>query len=153
MKLKLLRLFLPLFIIVFALPMIIPGPDGEPVMSLDDWLPSADPIKKSVEQLTPQSTKTMYKWQDENGQWHFSDKAGDVPEQVIEQNVPEVVNSMEALSSSEKNSEKTSVELKVPDGFQFSPTTVPLQDIPELIDEAKKARAMLEDRQKQLEEL
>jgi len=153
MKLKLLRLFLPILVLIFVLPMIVPGPDGEPVMGLDDWLPSTAPIKASVEKLRPKEPTVLFKWQDENGQWHFSDKPVDSAKQLIKTEVPDLVNTMEPLESGSNDKESVSVGLKVPEGFQFSPTTVPLQDIPELIDEAKKARAMLEQRGKELEDI
>ena len=64
-------------------PMFIKGPDGKPLMSLDDW--KVD-VPGDVGELLPDGaaepagpeTTTVYKWQDENGQWHFSNTPQDM---------------------------------------------------------------------------
>ena len=74
---------------VVALPMFIPGPDGRPIMSLDDWIPS-DLISGAGETLGHlsgvvgskgvlefgESTNedNIYTWRDEHGGIHYGDK-------------------------------------------------------------------------------
>lgn len=63
----LLALLLPLLVVL----MVLPGPDGKPVMSLSDWMPE----KPDTGWLskTPLSRETsLYRWQDEQGHWNFS---------------------------------------------------------------------------------
>ncbi|MEM1188418.1 MAG: DUF4124 domain-containing protein [Pseudomonadota bacterium] len=65
------------------MPLIIKGPDGRPIMTLDDWKPampaSVDEFAKQLltkgKQVLPSSPEAVYRWQDENGAWHFADEA------------------------------------------------------------------------------
>ena len=49
-------------------PFFIKGPDGEPLMTLDDLRPEAPELPS----VAPAEPVTVYKWQDENGVWQFS---------------------------------------------------------------------------------
>ena len=54
-------------------PLIIKGPDGRPIMSLDN-LNLFNSQKSAYNQSNDKSSlTTVYKWQDAEGQWHFSD--------------------------------------------------------------------------------
>ncbi len=76
------KLLIGVLIIACIAPLFIKGPDGEPIMSLDDWkieLPeSLDDLFGSRQSAStpevpaPSEPTTVYKWQDEKGQWHFS---------------------------------------------------------------------------------
>lgn len=78
------KLLIGLLIIACIAPLFIKGPDGEPIMSLDDWsmeLPDAarqlmgESLPTSpVSNDGPTAPTTVYRWQDENGQWHFSNQ-------------------------------------------------------------------------------
>lgn len=53
MKWKILKLFVPLLLLGFVVPMIMPGADGKPVMSYQDWLPdenSIDSLQRKAKQ-------------------------------------------------------------------------------------------------------
>ena len=186
---KLLRLFLPLLLIVFVLPMLVPGPNGKPVMSPNDWLPnkttlnkvsyffsdSKNKILRMVDQITVNknlddeagsdaagqpnqqqwfgSSNKLYKWQDAAGQWHFSDdpkQAGgrDVSQQLM----PVLINQMPPMTQQDPESAQP-VEANTSSGFPFSPTSIPVGDIPKLIEDTKKIRAQLEQRNKTIEEM
>lgn len=120
------KLVLIVFVIVmFGLPMIMKGPDGRPIMTMDDWLPSGvsvdsvvstlDSVKDSAMQVVSEQSQsggdsvddveavpvqagsgTMYKWQDEKGQWHFSSEKPLAASQVSVEALPEVNNLMQA---------------------------------------------------------
>jgi len=69
------KLLIAALIIACIAPLFIKGPDGEPLMSLDDWMPGPvdELIPQDVQDMAvPNEPTTVYKWQDENGQWHFS---------------------------------------------------------------------------------
>lgn len=165
---KLLRLFLPLLILVFVLPMIMPGPNGKPVMSPKDWLPDASTVDKITgfftgsvnkaanlagqEDLLKNTKKQLYKWQDEKGRWHFSDDPMQAALHATEEKMPEVFNTMAPPPMPEKGSAGASTS-NDSGGFKFSPTSIPVQDIPKLIEDTKKVRAQLEERNKDLEKL
>ena len=77
------KLMIGLLIIACLAPLFINGPSGEPLLSLEDWKmklpePVAELIvrvNRGAESETPaprQQPARVYKWQDEQGQWHFS---------------------------------------------------------------------------------
>jgi hypothetical protein len=110
-------------IVMFGLPMIMKGPDGRPIMTIDDWLPSGssvdnvvstlNSVKDSAMQVVSEHSPsddvsedelmpvqagagTMYKWQDEKGRWHFSNEKPQAASQVSVEALPEVKNLMQA---------------------------------------------------------
>lgn len=158
---KLIRLFLPLLIIVFVLPMIMPGTDGKPVMSLSDWLPDTSAIRGLFSDSVNKAARLvgqddvvifkkpqLYKWQDEKGRWHFTDKASEASGHAIEEAIPKPVNRMPPPPSVEGDEAGPAASTE---GFSFSPTSIPLSDIPKLIDDAKKLRDIARDRHEKLE--
>ncbi len=140
-----LKLFISLvFIFAIALPLVIKGPGGKPVMSVSDWLPEGvnlnsalkslqqstdsinieqlqqtakDAASQATASLQGDNTSTadqailatnndpiklssnsgkMYKWQDENGRWHFSSEKPMDTANVHIENLPDVENVMQA---------------------------------------------------------
>ena len=77
------KLLVGLLIIACIAPLFLKGPDGGPIMTLDDW---KFEIPDSVTALFDKGSEmtlgddaalgaestTVYKWQDDDGQWHFS---------------------------------------------------------------------------------
>ncbi|MFK8030642.1 MAG: DUF4124 domain-containing protein [Gammaproteobacteria bacterium] len=72
------KLFAKLLVLVLVMalagPFILKGPNGQPLMRVSDvtqkfkaWMGSS-PAK-------PGSSVELHRWQDENGQWHYSDQA------------------------------------------------------------------------------
>ena len=104
---------------VVALPMFIPGPDGRPIMSLDDWIPS-DLISGAGETLGHlsgvvgskgvlefgESTNedNIYTWRDEHGGIHYGDKPveGAVVAELSEPNVTHAVKPRKSLTDPPK---------------------------------------------------
>ena len=71
-----LKIMVLLLIAAFAGLFFINGPNGEKVLSLDDFkleLPQANTNG------APAAPEQVYKWQDENGVWQFSNQPRDVP--------------------------------------------------------------------------
>ena len=77
------RLMIGLLIIACIAPLFIKGPDGEPIMTLDDWkfdVPDSvaglfggdSPVALPGTETVTAPDLPVYKWQDEEGQWHFS---------------------------------------------------------------------------------
>jgi hypothetical protein len=161
---KLIRLFIPVLIIVFVLPMLIPGPDGKPIMSFSDWLPSQQTLRNignSVGDtingaaalvgqepvIATAASKKLYKWQDQHGRWHFSDDPKQVPSHAKAQAMPQLANSTMAAPPQTKAADNDAGP-----SFSLSPTTLPITQIPQLIDDAKKVREQIEARNQQLEQ-
>ena len=163
---KYVRIFLPLLIIGFIAPMLMPGPDGKPIMTIKDWLPDSSTLSNIQKKIIATVNKTsevvdaapiivtpkkqMYKWQDKKGGWHFTDNIHQVPEyalaQLEKQTVPKVVNTMAAPVVEEE--ELTEAPQVLNESGQID-----VKKLPEIVEEAKKAKAMMEERNKTLEQL
>jgi hypothetical protein len=72
-------------VLAFAGPFFIKGPDGKPLLTIDEFMsdlslenliPNA--VKSAAEPTAPALTK-VYRWQDEDGVWQFSDNPNDAP--------------------------------------------------------------------------
>lgn len=162
MYFKLLRLVLPLLVLVFVLPMIMPGPDGKPVMNWRDWLPDKSTIAPVADVLEDTNgagqpaTQAFYRWQDEQGRWHFSDSPppdtvlADQANAGLAEQLPVVTNRMDALPQAEP--EQAATTSTDSGGLPFSPTTVPLQDIPKLIEDAKKVQQLVDKRYQEIDQ-
>jgi len=170
MKWKMIKLLLPLLVIVFVVPTILPGPNGRPVMTWKDWLPNAASVQHlhgtllsawsrvagGIEKTTgldvaPEPAH-IYKWKDANGNWHFTDRADKADSSATHERLPATVNSMAPPPPSASSEQTTST----PSQHSFPlplPTTVPVDKIPQLIDDAKNLQKISDDRAKQLDDL
>lgn len=102
MKWKVLKLFIPLLLLAFVVPMILPGPDGQAIMHPTDLLPDTgsiqgamDTLKASVVVPAAQPAR-VYQWQDEQGLWHFTNDPAQAPADAEMLLVDEVVNTLPA---------------------------------------------------------
>jgi len=95
MKILSIKLLLLLIALGVIAPMFIRGPDGEPIMSVDDWIPqsmmtwtdglmegldswtskllSEAPLTDSLPQTVVGAGAEIYTWRDSQGVLHFSD--------------------------------------------------------------------------------
>jgi hypothetical protein len=110
------KMCLLLLVIALILPLWLKGPDGKPIMPVGEWvsLPAevAGSASELVEKLglsnvlpdgdsasepTAAPSGQYYRWQDAEGQWHFSDQPPAQPEPtLVAEKLPEVRNSMGA---------------------------------------------------------
>jgi hypothetical protein len=104
--------------------------------------------------VAPESTadtrQTFYKWQDANGQWHFSD---DVPEnvQVHAVDVDTAANILEPVSVPKKEPKPPKQAAQVPELSNF-PIVTP-DRAKEAFDQAEAVRAQMESRNEMLNKL
>lgn len=115
-----------------------------------DVLPSLDSKPLSTDS---EGSSNLYRWQDENGQWHFSnippeqgDKTGaDATVQVSQ--LPEAVNSIPPPPKMPASSASSAVSNpRVP-----APTTVNPMDIPKLLEQAKNLQGLMDQRSQQID--
>lgn len=154
MRLKLFtRLILVLVLLALVLPMVVPGPNGAPVMRPSDWLdpsgwrlPGMDslkmprvelpPIELSPEQaealvpageplpgLDPPDAGQYYRWQDEQGVWHFSDEAPAHGAALAPQALPAISNRMQSVSSADGSGTEAPMDSKI----------APLRNVPDAV--------------------
>lgn len=156
---------------MLALPMIMVKPNGERMMSWKDWLPDSKALDNAADKLrevassnpdlsdTPslKGSSKMYSWKDERGVMHFSEQPP--PESIQNAKVrdlPKDVNLMVAVKPRERGSQTGSGAANGGQGNGFKlafPTTVPVKDIPKLVDDAKKLQALADQRTASLKEL
>ena len=165
MKWKMLRLFLPLLVLGFLLPLVLPGPDGKPIMSLSDWVPDSSalgPVAVVVDRLRSKLPRIMsegpeviaepevlYKWRDERGVWHFTNDPALAPQGVTAQAMPAIGNAMPAPQipdAQETASAESAIDLPVVPGL-------PQVSVGEMVENAKDIREMSEQHIKTLEQL
>jgi hypothetical protein len=154
MRLKLFtRLILVLALLALVLPMVVPGPNGAPVMRPSDWLdpsgwrlPNMDSLKiprlglpgmelppmdmsgmeRSADQaevLVPageplpdhssEDVGQYYRWQDQQGVWHFSDQAPAHSGELAPQALPEISNRLQPLSSDDGSGTEAPMNSKI----------------------------------------
>ena len=134
-------------------PMLIKGPDGRPLMSWQDFFSS--PEQGTTSSSKPTSSgglTTVYKWKDADGQWHFSDKKieGDNHETLKYNPNANIIQSLAKKEPEQDVKVKAipkAVEAKGP-----SLTTVPLAEVPELMDQAKQYQSLIDQRNQSLEQ-
>ncbi|MBO6703236.1 MAG: DUF4124 domain-containing protein [Pseudomonadales bacterium] len=93
------KLMIGLLIIACIAPLFIKGPDGEPIMRIDDWaidlpepveaffsdlMSGRTPSASTIPSTRDAASAKVYRWQDEKGQWHFSNTPpnSDVAEEI-----------------------------------------------------------------------
>lgn len=161
---------------LLAVPLFLVGPNGKPMMSLEDWTPDLTALKRVIntaknvahngelasmeglsvigESLTasakPASPQTLYKWKDKKGVWQFSSTPP--PEDVDNaqmQALPKMANVMQPVvvrEAVDKEGPSRSVSLPFP-------TTIPLQDIPKLVEDARNVQKLSDGRQAALDKI
>jgi len=159
-----------IFIVVLACagPFILKRSDGRPWMTFSDLkapdvaVPDISPLTDQVKKLSSVDSNnhsaeltTVYKWQDEDGVWHFSDKASTTsPSEEIKINHTTNMVHMEkqdtpkAIPQTQSNENVANNEVKLLDT-----EASPYEQLPNLIDQAKNVEKLLDKRQKQQEQI
>jgi hypothetical protein len=177
MKFKMFLLSALLLFIVVGMPMLLPGPDGKPLMKLSDWVPTASSLStvpsqfsrffgnlknfveegaQGLESLAGDSTSTesgkLFKWKDKQGQWHFTDTPGVDAVSQFEIDLPEVANVVEPPPHIPERKLSAPSGSSIPGGLPL-PTTISPADIPKLIDNAKNVQGLMDQRSEQLKKM
>lgn len=81
------KLFVKLMILVLILamagPFFLRGPDGRPLMQVSDITQKFKSWMSSTKAAPSGGEVRVHKWQDENGQWHYSDEAPQTDSETI----------------------------------------------------------------------
>ena len=77
------KLLVLLLILAMAGPFFMRGPDGQPLMRISDVTDKIKSWMNSTGKSSPGSPVEVHRWQDENGQWHYSDQASGENSEVI----------------------------------------------------------------------
>lgn len=146
------KIFVKLMLLVLvgalAAPFILKGPDGRPLMQLSDLnfgdfeLPSFG--GKNAD------TTTVHKWQDENGEWHYSTEAPKQDSETLE--IDPNVNVMDAPTRRPPPTPApVEAKEKAPPNEPLKPSIFNPGSIKEAVDETRDVRDQLEQRQEDIE--
>lgn len=145
------------FVIIACIaPLFIKGSSGEPLMSLDDWKTNVPvQLKGLVGNLTSGAKKSLsvqeqqpmlvYKWQDDEEQWHFSNAPPNF--EIAEEIEILDVNLMEAYvppaprsdAGQSADSESMSVPSGIPEPERVQKMMVTIEQFQQTIDQKKQA--------------
>lgn len=147
MKLMIKLMVLALIGAVVA-PMLIKGPDGRPLMSWQDFFSSQSETPKVS---SPTGLTTVYKWQDAEGNWHFSDRPVVENSETLTYNPN--ANIIQSLVKKEEPEQVTVTPFE-PKMKQQGPslTTLPMDQVPELMDQAKQYQSLIDQRNEALQQ-
>jgi len=166
------KLFLKfiIFIVVLACaaPFILKRTDGRPWMSFSDLktpdlsVPDISPITDQVRKLhntdsddVTRHQTTVFKWQDKNGIWHFSDEASTTAEseEIIINHNTNMVHIDTQGTTVEAPQTKSDESLVNNNTQALDPDSNPYEQLPGLIDKAKNVEQLLNQRQQQQEKI
>jgi hypothetical protein len=147
-----------LLAIVLALPMLIPGPDGKPIMSPKDWLPTdlMASVRRTGSALGDIAegggSNTVYSWVDEHGVQHYSDaptnaavenaKQLPLPDSANLIPPPETTAFSDAVKARRTGSANSPQlrDLEALSSGDYSKAPELIKNLPELLEQAQKAR-------------
>ncbi len=167
------KLMLLGLVAMLALPLFIRKPDGTPMMTLEDWIPDTKALQRTASAalnkssggdgfsegaaLVSEPEAKMYSWRDANGVMHFSENPppdAATAQNVKVSNVPKNVNRMVAVKPRQSDSNQKPHDPSQRAGFDLAfPTTVPLKEIPKLMDDAKNLQKLADQRNTALQEM
>ena len=161
---------LMIFIVVLGLagPFIMKGPDGRPLMTVDDlgggglswdslsykakalWADLTGSVSNVTDTQSEQST-TVYKWRDSEGNWQFSDRpnpTGSSETVVVDANVNIIKSTPVPERKKETSSDAQSPQIGVP-----LPMTIAPDKVSKLMKDAKQVQELMNKRNEALEGL
>jgi len=149
------RMKRPIFIMIvlvaiaFAGPMLMKKPDGTAFMEAP-W-ESSDSAKSNSAVNTSQS---FYKWQDEDGTWHYSDQpqVGQTMETVTVNTNTNLIQGLRMEKKEEKEQivKKEAVKEKAP--AIPLPMTVPLEKVSKMLEDATNMQQVMDDRKQTIDQ-
>lgn len=146
-------IMLVLLAIAFTGPMLMKKPDGTPFMESPLDLFSSDSASTSGGQSSINSSQSFYKWQAEDGTWHYSDQpqAGQNIETVTVNTNTNLIQGLRMEKEEEKESEEVKAEPKEETSSIPLPMTVPFEKVSQMLDDANNLQQVMDDRNKKVE--
>lgn len=149
------KLFYKLIILALigslAAPFIVKGPDGKPLMNYQDVVKSFSPSKEIKQAFSGEKPK-LYRYQDEKGQWQYTDTPPDSSKaQVVTLNKQAATLKTIELPEGYRDSktESTFDPLEKSNGLPL--TTAPLEKVPEMLEQIDGIQKKMDNRQAELD--
>ncbi len=132
-------------------PFFIQGPDGEPLITIEDLKPdfSLPSVTAKLDDRDDSGSKPVkvYKWQDEEGNWHFSNQPVDAEgAETIE--LDGIINTMPAFKAPEKK--KTTVAAASQPNTTLVPT---ISQGLETLNQAKQLQSTIDQRKADMDRI
>jgi len=143
----LIKAMIVVLLAAFAGLFFLTGPNGEPILSLDDLKPDVPELDSNT------GTTKVYKWQDENGVWQFSNQPIDEGQgEVLE--LDGIINTMPATDTSILNAGRTTSSLPS-SGMSIPPslTTLPGDKVQEMMDTVNNLQQSVDDRKADIDQM
>jgi hypothetical protein len=140
---------LVLVAIAFSAPMLIRNPDGTFFVEVPWESTNSNKLKANIFHQ-----KSFYKWQEEDGTWHYSDQpqVGKNIETVTINTNTNVIQSLRIEKKKEDVVVERPSEVKADIPAMSLPMTVPLEKVSKMLDEANNIQHVMDNRNKQLEQ-
>lgn len=139
----LVKLLVLLLIAAMAGPFFIRGPDGQPLMRLSDVTQKFNSWLGSGGRSKPGSPVEVHRWQDEDGQWHYSDEAPGQSSEIIT-----VDPNVNVIQSTPVEKSPAAADQPAPDAPQPKASEPP--SVFNAIDETNQVKEELEQRNQEL---
>lgn len=140
--------------IAFAGPMLMKKPDGTPFMESPLDLFSTSSTGSQKNGFSINTTQSFYKWQDDEGVWHYSDQPQEGQE-IETVTVNTNTNLIQGLRIEEEKDEvevERKLEPKVETPSIPLPMTVPLEKVSKMLEDASNMQQVMDDRKKQIDQ-
>lgn len=146
-------IMLVLLAIAFTGPMIMKKPDGTPFLESPLELFSSDFKATTDGQSSINSSQSFYKWQAEDGTWHYSDQpqAGKNIETVTVNTNTNLIQGLRMEKEEETEPEKVKEEAREETSSIPLPMTVPFEKASQMLDDANNLQQVMDDRNKKVE--
>lgn len=175
MKKAFYKFLLTLVILSLALPFILKQPNGQPLLSLADIsedistlgnalkntvLSSLETVKDiddsdntGSEQKQPKTT-TLYRWQDAQGQWHFSNKPGETsqPFKITPNSSIQSPRQAQPVSNGEDTVVTAQSDQKSTEQNEDIPLPLSTKQALKTLEDAKNIQKLMDNRTDQLDE-
>ena len=140
--------------IAFAGPMLMKKPDGTPfITSPFEWFSTNLQGTKSHDSRS-MTNQSFYKWQDEEGTWHYSDQpqAGKNIETVTVNTNANLIQGLRIEKKKEQVIVEKKPEVKAESSAIGLPMTVPLEKVSKMLEDANNMQQLMDNRNKQIEQ-
>ena len=146
-------IMLVLVALAFAGPMLLKKPDGTPFMESPLDYFSSDSKGVNNTQTSINSSQSFYKWQAEDGTWHYSDQPqeGKNIETVTVNTNTNLIQGLRIEKEEVKEPEKADEGRQETSSIPL-PMTVPFEKISEMLDDATNVQQLMDDRNKKTQE-
>jgi len=144
---------LVLVAIAFAGPMVLKKPDGTPFLESPWDLFSVDSKVPSSIGSGINSSQSFYKWQDENGTWHYSDQPqeGQNIETVTVNTNANLIQGLRAEKEEIIEGPTNEIDVQKDSASMPLPMTVPFEEVSKMLEDVSNLQQVMDDRKKAID--